>query len=121
MAVAPGHAAAQQFAIPDTIAQRAIACAACHGNEGRATREGFFPRIAGKPAGYLNNQLINFREGRRQYPMMTYMVSHMPDDYLGELAGYFSGLDLPYPPSQPANTSAAASAPRSTPASNPAR
>ncbi|TFW03412.1 c-type cytochrome [Oxalobacteraceae bacterium OM1] len=82
--------------IDDSIAQRAVACAACHGREGRATSEGFFPRIAGKPAGYLYNQLVNFREGRRQYPLMTYMVGHMTDAYLMELAQYFSGLHLPY-------------------------
>jgi cytochrome c553 len=89
--------------VPDTIAQRAIACTDCHGKEGRATSEGFFPRIAGKPAGYLYNQLVNFREGRRQYPLMTYMVAFMTDDYLKELAEYFSTLHPPYPPPQPAN------------------
>lgn len=87
--------------IPDTIAQRAQACAACHGKEGRATRDGYFPRIAGKPAGYLYNQLVNFREGRRQYPLMTYMVAHLSDDYLMEMATYFADLNLPYPPPQP--------------------
>lgn len=87
--------------IPDSIAQRTQACAACHGKEGRATRDGYFPRIAGKPAGYLYNQLINFREGRRQYPLMTYMVAHLSDDYLMEMATYFSELNLPYPPPQP--------------------
>ncbi|QAU36054.1 c-type cytochrome [Janthinobacterium sp. 17J80-10] len=100
-------AATAQPAIPDTIAQRALACAACHGKEGRATNEGFFPRIAGKPAGYLYNQLVNFRDGHRQYPMMTYMVDQMSDAYLKELAGYFAGQHLPYPPPQaPAATQA---------------
>ena len=37
--------------IPDTMAQRMQPCSACHGREGRATPEAFFPRIAGKPAG----------------------------------------------------------------------
>lgn len=82
------------------MAQRALACAACHGKEGRATSEGYFPRIAGKPAGYLYNQLINFREGRRRYPPMTYMVDHLSDAYLRDLADYFAGLHLPYPPPQ---------------------
>ena len=45
----------------DTLQQRVKPCTSCHGNEGRATREGYFPRIAGKPAGYLFNQLLNFR------------------------------------------------------------
>ena len=98
-------AAAAQPQIHDTMAQRALACAACHGKEGRATRDGYFPRIAGKPAGYLYNQLINFREGRRRYPLMTYMVGHLSDAYLAEMAQYFSELDVPYGPPQAAGNS----------------
>ena len=84
--------------IPDTIAQRVQACTVCHGKEGRATGEGYFPRIAGKPAGYLYNQLVNFREGRRQNRAMTSLIANMSDAYLMEIAGYFANLDLPYPP-----------------------
>lgn len=94
--------AVAQQALPDTIAQRAAACMACHGKEGRAASDGYYPRIAGKPAGYLYNQLVNFREGRRKYPLMVYMVDYLSDDYLHELANYFSGLHPPYPPQQPA-------------------
>ncbi|RQP21987.1 c-type cytochrome [Piscinibacter terrae] len=83
----------------DTIAERTRPCTACHGKEGRATPDGYFPRIAGKPAGYLYNQLVNFREGRRQNGPMTYLVQHMSDAYLREIAAHFSSLDLPYPPS----------------------
>ncbi|OWW20214.1 c-type cytochrome [Noviherbaspirillum denitrificans] len=101
LACLPVQAAlAQDTPVPDSIAQRALACTACHGKEGRATSEGFFPRIAGKPAQYLYNQLRNFRDGRRQYPQMTYMVAHLSDDYLKEMAGYFSSLHPPYPPPQ---------------------
>src|SRR2546428_2421805 len=101
--LASSAALAQQAPVPNTIAQRAVACAVCHGKEGRATSEGFFPRIAGKPAGYLYNQLVNFREGRRRYPAMTYMVDHMSDAYLLELAQYFSNLHPPYPSPHAAN------------------
>lgn len=86
--------------VPDTIAERVRACTACHGKEGRATNEGYFPRIAGKPAGYLYQQLLNFREGRRHYGLMTYLVEHLSDEYLMEMAQYFASLDLPYPPPQ---------------------
>jgi cytochrome c553 len=104
-----GHAAAAdgQLKAADTIAQRAAACAACHGKEGRATSDGYFPRIAGKPAGYLYNQLLNFRSGARQYPMMAYMVGHLSDDYLRELAEYFSAQHPPYPAPQAAAAPAA--------------
>jgi cytochrome c553 len=85
----------------DTIEQRVKPCTSCHGNEGRATREGYYPRIAGKPAGYLFNQLLNFREDRRHYSMMTYMTQWQSDTYLHELADYFAGLKVPYSPPQP--------------------
>ena len=52
--------------VPDTMAQRLLACTACHGEQGRATPDGYFPRIAGKPAAYLHNQLRHFQAGRRQ-------------------------------------------------------
>lgn len=92
---------------PDTMAQRMKACVACHGQEGRATQQGYFPRIAGKPAGYLYNQLRNFRDGKRQNAAMAYLVDHMSDDYLREIADYFAGLDLPYPPPQTTDAPAA--------------
>jgi cytochrome c553 len=88
-------------AVPDTMAQRTVACTVCHGKEGRATNEGYFPRIAGKPAGYLYNQLLNFREGRRTNATMTYLVEHLDEAYLREIAAHFAGLDLPYPPPLP--------------------
>lgn len=84
------------------MAQRALACSACHGKEGRAAPDGYYPRIAGKPAGYLYNQLLNFRDGRRHYGLMTRMVDPLSDAYLMEIAQYFAALDLPYPPPQPA-------------------
>ena len=102
LAGASASAVQEPAVVSDTIAQRALACVACHGAQGRATRDGFYPRIAGKPAGYLYNQLLNFRDGRRQNPAMAYMVRHLSDEYLRELAAYFSRLDPPYPPAQPA-------------------
>ena len=93
--------AATPASVPDTIEQRVAACIACHGREGAATNAGFFPRLAGKPAGYLFNQLVSFRDGRRFNSDMVYMVQHLSDDYLREMAEYFAGLELPYPPISP--------------------
>lgn len=107
MAASLGCAVAQPAtpAVPVTatpvasgMAPRVLACVTCHGKEGRATPEGYFPRIAGKPAGYLANQLINFREGRRSYPQMTSLIEHLTDDYLREMAAHFAALDAPYAP-----------------------
>lgn len=85
----------------DTMAQRVQACTVCHGREGRATNEGYFPRIAGKPAGYLYNQLVNFREGRRANAAMAYLLDPLSDAYLREIAEHFAALDLPYPAPRP--------------------
>lgn len=101
LAVVADAAQTDAATVPDTIKQRLTACTACHGEQGRATNEGYFPRIAGKPAGYLYNQLHNFREGRRQYPMMTYLVDHLSDAYLQEIAQYFADQHPPYPAPQP--------------------
>ncbi len=93
--------------VPDTIAQRVQACTVCHGKEGRATNAGYFPRIAGKPAAYLTNQLRNFRDGRRSNTAMGHLLVHLSDDYLREMADYFASLDPPYPPPQTASAPAA--------------
>ncbi len=84
-------------AFEDSIAQRTLACSACHGEQGRAGPDGFYPRLAGKPAGYLYNQLLNFRDGRRHYGPMTQMVEWLSDDYLIEIARHFASQQLPYP------------------------
>jgi len=56
---------------PDTLAARLLACAAFHGAERQGTHNDYFPRLAGKPEGYLFNQLVAFKEGRRRYPPMN--------------------------------------------------
>lgn len=82
---------------PDDIATRVLACTGCHGKEGRASSDGFYPRIAGKPAGYLYNQLLNFRDGRRRYPVMSYLVQHLSNPYLQEIADHFAAQHPAYP------------------------
>jgi len=81
----------------DDMAERTRACTACHGDQGRAGPDGYYPRLAGKPAGYLHNQLRNFAQGRRHYELMARLVDPLSDAYLGEMAQYFANLKLPYP------------------------
>jgi cytochrome c553 len=104
-AAVPAIAADRPAVLPDSMEQRVIACTSCHAKT--QGTDAFFPRISGKPAGYLYNQLVNFRDGRRQYPLMTYMVGNLPDAYLHEIADYFSAQHLAPPPVQPTNVSQA--------------
>lgn len=90
----------------DTIAQRVLACTGCHGEQGRAGPDGYYPRLAGKPVAYLYSQLRNFRDGKRTYPLMTGLLDTLSDAYLWEMAQYFSTLDLPYPAPQPSQAGA---------------
>lgn len=92
----------------DDMAQRTLACTACHGPQGRAAPDGYYPRLAGKPAGYLYNQLINFREGKRHYALMTQLIAPLTDSYLMEMAQHFSNLELAYPAPEKSNASPAA-------------
>lgn len=104
---APPVVAPASATLHDAMSSRVLACTACHGKEGRATPQGYFPRIAGKPAEYLYHQLLNFRDGRRSYPQMGYLLENLTDDYLHEMAVHFAALQVPYPE---------APAPQATPA-----
>jgi cytochrome c553 len=97
----PLSAGAQDETIPafkqvDSMEARIQGCVTCHGQSGQGTNNGYFPRIAGKPAFYLYNQLVAFRNGTRKYPPMNYLVAYLPDAYLREIADYFSRLRPPF-------------------------
>jgi cytochrome c553 len=82
----------------ELVAQRVKPCTQCHGAEGRATPDGYYPRIAGKPAGYLLSELLNFRDGRRVFPQMVYLAQFRSDSDLEEIAAYFSAQHPPFAP-----------------------
>ena len=94
-------------AADDSMAQRMQACTGCHGKDGRAASDGYYPRIAGKPAGYLYRQLLALRDGQRRYALMAHLLAPLDDKYLREMAGYFAALDLPYAAPQPPTADAA--------------
>lgn len=103
---------AQSDAVPafkevDSMEARVQGCVTCHGQKGQGTQNGYFPRIAGKPAGYLYNQLVAFRDGTRRYPPMNYLVAYLPDPYLREMADYFSKQRPPFAPKEEVQADAA--------------
>jgi cytochrome c553 len=103
--VASGATDTAAVEVPDTMAERVKPCVACHGPENVAGRDGFYPRLAGKPRGYLFNQLRDFRDGRRYYRPMALLLENLSDGYLLEMADYFATMKQPYPPPEPANLS----------------
>lgn len=97
----PAAPTIQSDAIPafqtvDSMEARVQGCVTCHGQSGQGTNNGYYPRIAGKPAGYLYNQLVAFRDGTRRYAPMNYLVAYLPDPYLKEIAEYFAKLRPPF-------------------------
>ena len=96
--VSPSASVAQGKAPADTLEQRIKACSICHGDQGEGLRKNeYYPRLAGKPAGYLYNQLVNFRDKRREFAIMNYMVAYLSDTYLLEIADHYAKLATPYP------------------------
>jgi cytochrome c553 len=94
-------------AFEDSMAQRLVACTGCHGQDGRATSDGYYPRIAGKPAGYLFRQLRAFRDRQRPYALMSNLLAPLDDAYLQQIASHFATLKLPYAPPAPSRTDTA--------------
>ncbi len=112
--VLPVHAqtshAVPAFKKLDSAEARVQGCVTCHGQQGQGTNNGYFPRIAGKPAGYLYNQLKAFRNGTRHYPPMNYLVAYLPDAYLKEMAEHFAAQKPAYSAQERPVLSAAAAA-----------
>src|SRR5215475_5431446 len=86
-------ALAQTAAADDDMRDRVAACAACHGEQGQGIRGAeYFPHLAGKPSGYLLEQLQGFRDGRRANTQMTWLVQYLDDAYMKEIADYYTQL-----------------------------
>jgi cytochrome c553 len=82
-AVASGHAAAP------TKPARLGLCAACHGETGMAQIPGA-PNLAGQKLDYLREALKQYRDGRRNVPLMRAAIGPMSDADLDELARWYS-------------------------------
>lgn len=112
LALAAGaHAQQDPATVPsfkdmDSMEARVQGCVTCHGQQGQGTANEYFPRIAGKPAAYLHRQLIAFRDLERRYAPMNYLVAYLTDDYLREIAEYFSKQHPPFDAPQPATVPA---------------
>jgi len=75
----------------------AVQCTICHGPEGKGDPARLIPSLAGQPPGYLKDQMLLFKQDRRNpgdatlYAMKALMHT-IPDDTYGDLAAYYSSL-----------------------------
>ena len=75
----------------------AAQCAICHGDAGRGDAAKNVPRLAGQPPGYLAEQMLLFKQDRRNpgdlsLAALKALMKTMPDGALGDLAAYYSSL-----------------------------
>ncbi|MEW5755377.1 MAG: c-type cytochrome, partial [Pseudomonadota bacterium] len=86
-------AAAQNIAAG---AAKADSCTGCHGIAG-ISEYGDWPSLRGQKAEYLVTQLTDYREGRRENPIMKRVAQALSDADIADLAAYFSSLALTPP------------------------
>jgi len=72
-------------------ASKAVVCHACHGATGNSTNPQW-PSLAGLGAGYIAEQLQNFKDGKRQNPVMMPMVMALTPADMVDLGAYFDSL-----------------------------
>lgn len=86
----------------DTAAGAALfakECVGCHGPSAIGGKGGEYPRLAGLPAGYLAQQLRDFRDRKRQNkPMLPiFKAGRLSAELIADLAAYLSALPVPAP------------------------
>lgn len=91
LAQAEGNPADAVDADEAAMAERLAACAICHGENGEGRRGAeYYPHLSGKPAGYLFDQLRGFRDGRRHYAQMSWLLRFTDDGYLRRIADFYA-------------------------------
>jgi len=64
-------------------------CFSCHGTDGQSA--GAMPSIKGKPADFIETQMMAFREGRKQGTVMNRIAKGFNADEIKALSRFFSG------------------------------
>ena len=72
-------------------ATKAVVCQACHGANGNSTNPDW-PSLAGLGADYIADQLKNFKDAKRNNPVMMPNVANLSPDDMADLGAYFDSL-----------------------------
>lgn len=70
-----------------------VACALCHGPTGLSMLPNA-PNLAGQPAIYLNEQLRNYRSGKRQNEVMGVIAKQLTDSEITQLSAWYSAIKI---------------------------
>lgn len=76
----------------------ARSCALCHGQYMQGVAGDLYPRLAGLPSGYVENEMLRLKDGRRQahLPMLiTSMVDTMTESDMSDIAAYLEHMSVP--------------------------
>ncbi len=71
--------------------QKAGTCFACHGADGNAVVPQY-PRLAGQYNLYLQQALHEYKDGKRDNPIMKGMVATLSNQDIEDISAYFSSL-----------------------------
>ncbi len=81
----------------DTIAEKAVICSACHGENGVPT-DASIPIIWGQNEGYIYIELKDMKKGARKNEQMAEIVKDMSREDMLALAAYFAAKPWPLTP-----------------------
>lgn len=71
-------------------AKAAQVCAACHGPDGNKPTGPDFPVIAGQHADYLKRTLVEYKNGKRNNPIMKGFAATLSSKDMDDLAAWFA-------------------------------
>jgi len=75
----------------DSGKSKAAACFACHGADGNAV-DPQYPRLAGQYNQYIQQALHEYKDGRRNNPIMKGFAATLSDQDIQDIAAYYSSL-----------------------------
>lgn len=72
---------------------KASMCATCHGANGLSTMPNA-PHLAGQPAIYIEEQLKQYRSGKRANEVMAVMAKPLTDKEIENLAAWYASIPI---------------------------
>jgi cytochrome c553 len=72
---------------------KAAACAVCHGQAGVSAAPNA-PNLAGQPAIYVEEQLKNYRSGKRRHEVMSIIAKPLSDADIVDLAAWYASIRI---------------------------